>query len=323
MTDAEPRRRNAVTASVRDRAGDVLCFGLTLYALYWVIGIVDPQIYRVSFLLIALAATFLVYPFSAGGRSAWARNAVDGLCIALAVAALAWPIVDFDAFVLRAATPTTLDLVLGAIAIAAGPRGDTTNDRLDSAGDRGRCSSSTRTSERCSTRLGLSLIAHRGYSVPTDRRHALHDARGHLRRAARRHRDLHRAVHDLRRGARAQRRRPLLRRLGDGRDRPVGQRRGPGRTVTVAGYLLGAVSGSGVANTVMLGAVAWPMMRRAGYPPDTGGAILAAAGIGAILAPPVMGAAAFLIAEFLNITYLQVHRDGGHPGASSTTCRSS
>ncbi len=81
---------------------------------------------------------------------------------------------------------------------------------------------------------------------------------------------------------------------------------GPGRTVTVAGYLLGAVSGSGVANTVMLGAVAWPMMRRAGYPPDTGGAILAAAGIGAILAPPAMGAAAFLIAEYLQITYLQV-----------------
>src|SRR6185503_15566332 len=81
---------------------------------------------------------------------------------------------------------------------------------------------------------------------------------------------------------------------------------GPGRTVTVAGYLLGAVSGSGVANTVMLGTIAWPMMRRAGYPADTGGAILASAGIGAILAPPVMGAAAFLIAEFLRISYLQV-----------------
>ena len=48
------------------------------------------------------------------------------------------------------------------------------------------------------------------------------------------------------------------------------------------------------------------MMRRAGYPPDTGGAILAASGIGAILAPPAMGAAAFLIAEYLKITYLQV-----------------
>ena len=76
--------------------------------------------------------------------------------------------------------------------------------------------------------------------------------------------------------------------------------------MTLAGYLLGAVSGSGVANTVMLGSVSWPMMRRAGYPPDTGGAILAAAGIGAILAPPVMGAAAFIIAEFLNITYFDV-----------------
>src|SRR5687768_15513979 len=81
---------------------------------------------------------------------------------------------------------------------------------------------------------------------------------------------------------------------------------GPGRTVTLAGYLFGAVSGSGVANTVMLGAVAWPMMRQAGYRPDMGGAILAAAGIGAILAPPVMGAAAFLIAEYLKISYLQV-----------------
>jgi TRAP transporter 4TM/12TM fusion protein len=76
--------------------------------------------------------------------------------------------------------------------------------------------------------------------------------------------------------------------------------------VTVAGYLLGAVSGSGVANTVMLGAVTWPMMRRAGYPADEAGAILASAGIGAILAPPVMGAAAFLIAEFLRVSYLQV-----------------
>jgi TRAP transporter 4TM/12TM fusion protein len=90
---------------------------------------------------------------------------------------------------------------------------------------------------------------------------------------------------------------------------------GPGRTVTLAGYLLGAVSGSGVANTVMLGAVAWPMMRRAGYPANTGGAILAAAGIGAILAPPVMGAAAFLIAEFLNISYFDVVKMAVIPAA--------
>ena len=81
---------------------------------------------------------------------------------------------------------------------------------------------------------------------------------------------------------------------------------GPGRTVTVSGFLLGTVSGSGVATTVTLGAVAWPLLRRAGFSGETGGAILSASGIGAILAPPTMGAAAFLIAEFLQISYLQV-----------------
>jgi TRAP transporter 4TM/12TM fusion protein len=79
-----------------------------------------------------------------------------------------------------------------------------------------------------------------------------------------------------------------------------------GRTVTIAGFLLGTVSGSGVATTVMLGSVAWPMLRSAGYPAEVGGAILSAGGIGAILSPPTLGAAAFLIAEFLQISYLQV-----------------
>ena len=81
---------------------------------------------------------------------------------------------------------------------------------------------------------------------------------------------------------------------------------GPGRTVTLSGFLLGTVSGSGVATTVTLGSVAWPMLRRAGFSPEVGGGILSASGIGAIMAPPTMGAAAFLIAEFLQITYLQV-----------------
>ena len=81
---------------------------------------------------------------------------------------------------------------------------------------------------------------------------------------------------------------------------------GPGRTVTAAGFLLGTVSGSGVATTVTLGSLAWPMLKRAGYDRDRGGAILAAAGIGALLSPPTLGAAAFLIAEYLKITYLKV-----------------
>lgn len=83
-------------------------------------------------------------------------------------------------------------------------------------------------------------------------------------------------------------------------------RAGPGRTVTLAGFLLGTVSGSGVATTVTLGAVSWPILRRSGYPPEAGGAVLAAAGIGAILSPPTLGAAAFIIAEYLQVSYLEV-----------------
>ncbi|HYH11933.1 MAG TPA: TRAP transporter fused permease subunit, partial [Thermomicrobiales bacterium] len=81
---------------------------------------------------------------------------------------------------------------------------------------------------------------------------------------------------------------------------------GAGRTTTIAGFLLGTVSGSGVATTVTLGSVAWPMLRKAGYDPESGGAVLSAGGIGAILSPPTLGAAAFLIAEFLQISYLEV-----------------
>ncbi|MFI7440120.1 TRAP transporter permease [Nonomuraea indica] len=80
----------------------------------------------------------------------------------------------------------------------------------------------------------------------------------------------------------------------------------PGRTVTLAGFLLGTVSGSGTATAVSLGSVAWPILRRAGYPREHGGGILAAAGIGAILSPPTLGAAAFIIAEYLKTSYLTV-----------------
>ena len=82
--------------------------------------------------------------------------------------------------------------------------------------------------------------------------------------------------------------------------------RGAGRAVTLAGFLLGSVSGSGVATTLTLGGAAAPLRRRAGFARENAGALLAAAGIGAILSPPTLGAAAFLSAEFLKISYGQV-----------------
>jgi TRAP transporter 4TM/12TM fusion protein len=61
-----------------------------------------------------------------------------------------------------------------------------------------------------------------------------------------------------------------------------------------------------VATTVTLGAVAYPMLAKVGYEKNAAGGLLSAGGLGAIISPPVLGAAAFLIAEFLKISYLDV-----------------
>lgn len=79
-----------------------------------------------------------------------------------------------------------------------------------------------------------------------------------------------------------------------------------GRTAVASGFLLGTVSGSGTATAVSVGAVTWPIMRQAGYTPERAGGVLAAAGVGALLSPPTLGAAAFIVAEYLEVSYLTV-----------------
>ncbi|MBP2180035.1 TRAP transporter permease [Amycolatopsis magusensis] len=83
-------------------------------------------------------------------------------------------------------------------------------------------------------------------------------------------------------------------------------RTAPGRTTVLSGFLLGTVSGSGTATAVSLGSITWPILRKAGYPKENAGGLLAASGIGAILSPPTLGAAAFIIAEYLQTEYLTV-----------------
>jgi len=245
------------------RVADVLAALLSLYSLYWVLFVVQPQIYRVSFLLVALVLIFLTFSVS-GGRNT-RPGAIDGLLIVATVVALSWPIVDFDRFVYRAADPRPIDVALGIVTIVvvleaarrtvgwilpatalgfllyawAGPAFD---------------------------RIGLTAFAHRGYApdrlvgtlyitlegifgVPLDVTATyiiLFTIYGAVLEQS---------------GA------------GDffikwamaamGRSRSAAA---PARTVTLAGFLLGTVSGSGVATTVTLGSVAWPLLRRAGYP---------------------------------------------------------
>ena len=297
--DVPTRKLQGWTAAL----GTALAAGLSLYALYWVIGIVQPQKYRVSFLLVALVLTFLVFP----AHPRWRPRVMwlDWTLAGAALVALAWPLVDFDQFVYRAATPLTVDLVLGAATTVlvleatrrtVGPILPVTAVAFLLYGYYG----------RYLELIGLELFAHRGYD------------------AARLLGTLYMTLEGIFGvplnvcatfiilftifGA-------VLAKSGAGQFfitwtmAAFGRSQsgaGPGRTVTLSGFLLGTVSGSGVATTVTLGAVVWPMLRRAGFSAEIGGAILSASGIGAIMAPPMMGAAAFLIAEFLQISYLQV-----------------
>ncbi|MBU3614121.1 TRAP transporter fused permease subunit [Polynucleobacter sp. Latsch14-2] len=85
-----------------------------------------------------------------------------------------------------------------------------------------------------------------------------------------------------------------------------GKSSGVGRTIVLSSFLMGGPSGSGVATTVTVGSVAAPMLEKVGYEKNAAGGLLAAGGLGAIISPPVLGAAAFLIADFLKISYLDV-----------------
>ncbi len=85
-----------------------------------------------------------------------------------------------------------------------------------------------------------------------------------------------------------------------------GKSSGVGRTIVLSSFLLGGPSGSGVATTVTVGSVAAPMLNKVGYEKNAAGGLLAAGGLGAIISPPVLGAAAFLIADFLKLSYLDV-----------------
>ena len=83
-------------------------------------------------------------------------------------------------------------------------------------------------------------------------------------------------------------------------------RGGPAKVSVVSSALFGTVSGSAVANVVVDGAITIPLMKRTGFPAHMAAAIEAVASNGGQITPPVMGAAAFLMAEFLNIPYGQI-----------------
>ena len=81
---------------------------------------------------------------------------------------------------------------------------------------------------------------------------------------------------------------------------------GPAKVAVVSSALCGMVSGSSVGNTVTTGSVTIPMMKKTGYPPEFAGAVEAASSTGGQIMPPIMGAAAFLMAEMVGVPYADI-----------------
>ncbi|WP_440073219.1 TRAP transporter permease [Streptosporangium sp. OZ121] len=277
----------------------LVALGLSLYVLYRAFrpGAVLP--YRMGFLAVVLPLTFVCY--KPGRRGTDRPGVADWALALLALVACLYPLVVFDDFIRRAFEPTALDVVAGAVIVLL-------------------------VLEACRRTVGwilpavcvaFALYAYYGGYLPFD---WVIGHRGY---------DIDRILVSFVMGTDGVYGVPLdvaatyiilftvygavLDHSGAGKffvDVSLAafrrSRSAPGRTVTLAGFLLGTVSGSGVATTVSVGSVAWPILRRAGYPPEQGGGVLAAAGIGAILSPPTLGAAAFIIAEYLRVGYLTV-----------------
>lgn len=99
-----------------------------------------------------------------------------------------------------------------------------------------------------------------------------------------------------------------------------GTRGGPAKIAAITSALFGSISGSAVANVYGTGSITIPMMKRIGYKPYIAGAVEAVASTGGQIMPPVMGAAAFLMAEVLGIPYLKICKAALIPAIFYFTC---
>ncbi len=92
---------------------------------------------------------------------------------------------------------------------------------------------------------------------------------------------------------------------------------GPAKAAVMGSGLSGLVSGSSIANIVTTGTFTIPLMKKVGYPPTKAAAIEVAASTDGQLAPPIMGAAAFIIAEYVNVPYVEVIKAAAIPAFAS------
>ena len=280
-----------------DKAITWLAVVMSAFALYTAVVPVTTQILRSVFVAFLLALSFLYYPLTAKYKSKITVS--DIFLAALGLLCIGYMLFDFEEFIYRAVTPENGDLIFGALFILL---------ILEAT----RRSSGLIMPITCILFL---LYAYVGPWLPAPWTH-----RGY---------DLERIIGHMYMTLEGVFGVPIdvcstiiagfcifgafLTVSGAGKFyvdfafASMGQKpTAAGRAVVATSYFLAMASGSGVANTVAIGSVAYPMLKQSGYDRNNAGGFLAAGGMGAITTPPVMGAAAFLIAEFLRISYLDV-----------------
>jgi TRAP transporter 4TM/12TM fusion protein len=275
----------------------VVAVAMSLYHLYAAYAIIPAHILRATHLGFVLFLVYLLFPATPSQRDRIRWH--DVVLALLGVATIAYLLLDFDQFIERAVEPTRLDLVFGVILILLVLEGVRRTSGLILAG----------------VVAAFIAYAFAGPWIPAPFTHRGYDVERLVGQLYMTLEGIFGTALDVSAtfiilftiyGA-------VLAYSGAGEffiDFSLGvtggKRAAAGRTIVLSSFLLGGPSGSGVATTVTIGSVAWPMLAKAGYPKNAAGGLLAAGGLGAIISPPVLGAAAFLIAEFLKISYLDV-----------------
>lgn len=283
-----------------------IAVALSAFALYGAVGIVPQQYMRSIHLGIALVLVFLLYPAITKDKEWRKKIGVSDVVLAvLSVIAIGYIFLDFDKFIYRASLPNNVDIVFGGLLVLLILEAVRRSVGWHLAALIGLFFIYGLTGSRGLIPIDLpGAFGHRGYELDRLIGHMYMTLEGIFGIPL----DVSSSFIILFTiyGA-------ILDYSGAGKFfvdfsfAALGSKRtGPGRVVTLASFLLGGPSGSGVATTVTLGSIAYPMLRKAGYDKESAGGILSAGGIGAVLSPPVLGAASFIIAEFLKISYLQV-----------------
>lgn len=274
-----------------------LAVSLSLYVLYAIVFPVPTQIQRSLFWGLVVTLVFLVYPFSLKQSSFLPWHDVV-LSIISFIVGLYW-LFSYDDLVMRVAEPTRLDLIVGGLAVLL-------------------------TLEAARRTVGLALpilsvlfifyayfgflfkgiLGHRGFSIARIIDHLYLTGEGVLGIPL--GVCLEYVFLFVLFGA-------FLKRVGVGEfimdlaNALIGTTPGgPAKVAIIASALFGTISGSSVANVVSTGSLTIPMMKKMGYRSEFAAAVEAAASTGGQLMPPIMGAAAFLMAEFLGIPYVKI-----------------